>query len=380
MPNAPATRLAFRVPTQTPSISGYTLAIFALDVGFQIDLDAAQKFVHEPTRLHAVRARRPAPSWFDYSPAPLRLAVGGSSVSIGSYECEQEAELLLYDFGAVLIAYRFPLPASLDKVAGLSVALYQDESLEADARRRIAQVVEAIRPAIERPRISEAFEDYSIFAVTGWDESLQTSEILNQHRVELARIIEAEPGDLSQEQIKRSTEATMSYSTADLAIVDWNAAILFDRQPGDVIAVLQHANIELLELRVLDEELDSILDNADETLGEIINARLWPGFSSGKLLGRFAAVQTDAAVMFEGVNNAIKLLGNQYLARFYRLAAGRLDLPAWQASVKRKLDATESLYAKMSDTTSTRRLELLEWVIIALIAVSIVLPFTPWYH
>ena len=172
----------------------------------------------------------------------------------------------------------------------------------------------------------------------------------------------------------------MSYSTDDLAIVDWNAALLFDPEPSDVIAVLQHANIELLELRVLDGELDSILDHADETLSEMINARLWPGFVSGKLLGRFATVQTDAAVMFEGVNNAIKLLGNQYLARFYRLTAQRLDLPAWQASVQRKLDATESLYAKMSDTTATRRLELLEWVIIILITVSIILPFTPWYH
>ena len=34
----------------------------------------------------------------------------------------------------------------------------------------------------------------------------------------------------------------------------------------------------------------------------------------------------------------------------------------------------------MSDTTATRRLELLEWVIIILITVSIILPFTPWYH
>ena len=83
--------------------------------------------------------------------------------------------------------------------------------------------------------------------------------------------------------------------------------------------------------------------------------------------------------MFEGVNNAIKLLGNQYLARLYRLAAARLDLPSWQRSVQRKLDATESLYQKMSDAASTRRMETLEWVIIILIFLSMVLPFMPWY-
>lgn len=366
--------------TQSPGISGYALAMFALDVGFQIDLDKAQSFVLEATRLKVVRTRRPAPIWFDYSPPPLRLEIDGSPLKIGSTETEAAAELLVYDFGAVLVSYRLPLPGSLAELSDLSVALYQDETLEADARRRVAQVVEAIRPSIERPRISDAVEDYSIFAITSWDESIGSAAMFESHRSDLARIIESERGELSTEQVKRATDATMSYSTDDLAIVDWNAALLFDPEPSDVIAVLQHANIELLELRALDGELDSILDHADETLSEMINARLWPGFVSGKLLGRFATVQTDAAVMFEGVNNAIKLLGNQYLARFYRLTAQRLDLPAWQASVQRKLDATESLYAKMSDTTATRRLELLEWVIIILITVSIILPFTPWYH
>ena len=213
-PGAHSTRLAFCVPTQTPGISGYALALFAFDVGFQIDLDAAQKLVHEPTRLKAVRARRPAPGWFDYSPAPLRLEVLGEPIPIDTHRTERETEVLIYDFGAVLIAYRIPLPTSLAEVADLSVALYQDETLEADARKRVAQVVEAIRPAIERPRISEAFEDYSIFAITDWDESLPTSELLSHHRPELARIIEADRGELSPEQLKRATEATMSWRSS----------------------------------------------------------------------------------------------------------------------------------------------------------------------
>jgi hypothetical protein len=196
----------------------------------------------------------------------------------------------------------------------------------------------------------------------------------------LAAAIEAETGvELAAAQRERALSGSISYSPNDLAIVDWNAAVLFDREPDDVVAVLQHANVELLELRILDQELDAILDNADETLAAIARSRVWPGTSSAKLLTRFASAQTDAAVMFEGVNNAIKLLGNQYLARLYRLSAARMDLPSWQASVQRKLEATESLYSKLTDATATKRLETLEWVIIILIAVSIVLPFTDIY-
>ncbi|MCA9280056.1 MAG: hypothetical protein H6815_12590 [Phycisphaeraceae bacterium] len=367
-------------PKSSTSITGHVLALFAFDIGFQINLDAAEPFVQQATRTRVVRGRRPSPTWFDYSPPPLRLAVEGSPVAVGDQTTEPVIEALIYDFGAVLLTYRLPLPNTLRELPALSIHLYDNEALISDARQRAQRIVDVIKPAIERPRLADTFEDYVIFSVTSWDDSVQPSHLVNEYRSIFARAIEAEREELSVEQSERSTAGTISYAVSDLAMIDWNAAILFDKQPNDVIAVLQHANVELLEHRILDQELDSILDNADETLSALIQTKLWPGFSSGRMLGRFASVQTDAAVMFEGVNNAIKLLGNQYLARVYKLAANRLDLPAWHESVQRKLAATESLYQKMSDATSTRRLETLEWVIIALIAISILLPFTPWYH
>lgn len=365
-------------PRQPVRISGNALAFFGFDIGFQVDLDAAEPLVREATRRRVVRARRPAPIWFDYSPPPLRLLVEGDPVAVGNAQTEPAAEILIYDFGAALLTYRMPLPEHLEDLPALGVALYEHAALEADARQRISRVLDAIRPAVDRPRLSEAMEDYAVFTVTSW-EGGSPAEILKTHRKVIAQAIEAERADLADEQVRRSTEAAMCYSDADRAVIDWNAAVLFDAEPEDVVSVLQHANIELLELRVLDQELDSILDHADETLAVLTKRRLWPTFASSAMLRRSASAQTDAAVMFEGVNNAIKLLGNQYLARVYRLTAERLDLPAWQASVQRKLDATESLYQKMSDSTATKRLEVLEWVIIILIAVSIALPFTPWY-
>ncbi len=362
------------------TIGGHVLANFAFDIGFQIDLDEAARLAGDATRHRVVRARRPAPVWFDYSPPPVRLIVEGEAVSIGGVSTGVQTEMLIYDFGAALLTYRLALPDTLEGTAALSVALQDHADLEENARERVRRVMEAIRASIERPKLGEAVEDYVIFAVTSWDERLPPAAMVEANRGMLARIIEAERGELSDEQTIRATDAAMSYSPADMAIVDWNAAILFDAEPDDVIAVLQHANIELLELRVLDQELDLILDHADETLGEMSERRLWPSFVSGRTLRHFGSVQTDAAVMFEGVNNAIKLLGNQYLARLYRLGAGRLDLPAWQSSVQRKLTAAESLYQKLSDATAVRRLETLEWVIIILIALSMALPFMPWYH
>jgi hypothetical protein len=82
--------------------------------------------------------------------------------------------------------------------------------------------------------------------------------------------------------------------------------------------------------------------------------------------------------MFEGVNNALKLFGDQYLARVYRLAAERLHLPNWDAAVLRKLATAESIHNKITGFRSAKRMEVLELVIVILIAVSIVLPFLPF--
>jgi hypothetical protein len=47
----------------------------------------------------------------------------------------------------------------------------------------------------------------------------------------------------------------------------------------------------------------------------------------------------------------------------------------WDASILRKLHTLESIYTKIADWTTNRRMETLEWIIIVLIAFSILLPF-----
>jgi len=279
----------------------------------------------------------------------------------------------------VLVTYRAELDHPVEALPEIGIALDENATLLADARRRVGELVETLGPAIDRPALRDFVDDYLVFAIRAWPDEAEPAAFLDQHRETFARAIEAERQELAPEQVERTLAGRMSYGRRDLALVDWNAAVLLDEEPDDVVAVLKHANVELLELRVLDLELDDLLDHADEHLAELSRKRFWPSFASPRLMQRFAVAQTDAAVMFEGVNNAIKLLGNQYLAQVYRLAADRLDLSEWQASVQRKLEAAESVYGKMSDTASIRRLETLEVIIIILIAASMVLPFLPIY-
>jgi hypothetical protein len=154
--------------------------------------------------------------------------------------------------------------------------------------------------------------------------------------------------------------------------VDWNAALLIDSEGDDVRALLEFANVELLEMRYVDQKLDRALDQAYEALSR----HSWSLFGSyGAYLRSLAELQVDNATLFEGVNNTLKLVGDQYLARVYRMVNRRFHLDEWDSSILRKLQTLESIYEKVSDQASNRRMEILEWVIIFLIAFSIALEF-----
>ncbi len=144
----------------------------------------------------------------------------------------------------------------------------------------------------------------------------------------------------------------------------------------DERVVLEYAVVELLELRFLDARLDKGLDAAYDLLSR---PRTWRDSISPRSdeLQRVAQLQAESATLFEGVNNTLKLLGDQYLARLYGLVSTRFHLHEWDPAIERKLTSLESVYEKLADRAANRRFEALEWIIILLIAVEIVFYFLP---
>jgi hypothetical protein len=165
-----------------------------------------------------------------------------------------------------------------------------------------------------------------------------------------------------------------AYVRDEVVLVDWFAAMLVGDDMEDERLVLELTVAELLELRDLDEQLDRGIDAAYNLL---TRQRSWLASLSTRAadLSQVSQLQADAAVLFEGVDNALKLLGDQYLARLYRVASERFHLPQWDVSIERKLRVLDGIYEKMSGRAASRRFEVLEIVIIVLIALSTAVPF-----
>ena len=355
---------------------GTCYAMFAYDIGASISLEQADRYITAETERGRLRHKARAPQYFEYRPAPLRLMQEGGSLTVGSYTSSPTVEVMAYDFGAVTITYRFPVDGPFEGLLELSEALYEHELLLTESRSRVEQLVQAIRPAIERPKIATEVEDYLIFAIESWAPN-QPLPIWSSHELALAGILRGVRTPLSEQEIRDALSCRISFGLEDAALIDWHAAVLFGKEMEDVRAVLEFSNVELLEMRMLDEQLDQALDQGYEALTSRPRLLSLPG-SYDKHTTHIAQLQVDGALLFERVTNTLKLLGDQYLARVYRLVSQRFHLEEWDASILRKLETLESIYGKMSDRAGTRRMELLEWIIIVLITISIAVSFIPW--
>jgi hypothetical protein len=365
-------------PASLPSLTinkGTCHALFAYDIGLSINLEEAARRITAGTERGRLRHKARAPQYFEYRPAPLRLTQDGGVLTVGLYQSSPSVELMVYDFGAVTITYRFPLDGPFEQLLELSESLYEHKQLLTESRARVEQLVQAIQPAIERPRIAREVEDYIVFSIESCSEP-QGAQLWTSREADLAHILRGERAPLSDQETKDAMSCRISFGLEDAALIDWHAAVLFGKDMDDVRAVLEFANVELLEMRILDEQLDQALDQAYEALSRKPSLLPFPG-SYEKGATHIAQLQVDSALLFERVTNTLKLLGDQYLARVSRLAAQRFHLEAWDASILRKLQTLESIYGKMSDRAGVRRMEMLEWIIIVLIAVSIAVSFLP---
>lgn len=351
---------------------GAALVMFAQEFGYSVDLRAAERLVESTRAGIAASARNPA--GVEIIPRPLVIEQPAPPIRVAGHALQGPVRITLYAFGAVSVAYRIPLTGALEGLVGVSTALVAPAELRDDARKRVLALMGALERAITRPLAADAMEDYTIFAIRSVEPGTGPAPLTADGvgRQLLARILRAEPSSLSEEQVSDAVSGTVSYGPDDLAVIDWNAAVLVDPDPDATIAALELANTQLLELRFLDDSLDRALGEAyDITLrGGDRPAVL--GTPIRRQTQRLARMQVDAAGLLQSVGNALKVYGDQHLARIHDTADRRLRLHDWERSVRVKLDALEAIYGKLRDAHHQRRSEILEWIIIALIAIEIV--------
>ena len=357
---------------------GWVHVVSALDVGLSIDLARCKQHVADLTEVARIRHKGHAPTYFQFDPPPLRMTVEIAPLAIGSRCSTASVDLTVYDFGGVSVSHTIPFSGSYDELIELSGALAATDLFARDARQHVAHLLAVIESAVDRPNIAEPMEDYLIFRIEEAEGLARLEDLWTRYAAASARLLRSEGDPLSEQEIAEAMGTRVSFGTEDVALVDWSSALLVDREPEDVRSVLEFANLHLLEMRFLDALLDRALDRSYEVVSK---PPRWSAFARARWsrpeLSRIGRFEVEGAILFERVGNALKLVGDQYLARVYRATSQRFRLAEWNAGILRKLETIESIYRKVQDRSNAARAEALEWIIIALIALEIVFNFLP---
>ena len=358
-------------------VSGVLHAYVAFDWGEEVDLVQAAKLLEAElgsASSPGLPRRRRTPMSIEYRPAPLVFQLPHTICKFGVLgEVEAQVEMILFDFATLSLSLRVPFSLPGSKLSELAQELSRPGEFPSFGKTLLEPLFKRLSPAIKLPKWSELTEEYYVFQFNPGDPFPEISDLLQNHSPWLASLLRLESSPLAAEEIEESIKQKLQYSPTDLLVVDWAAAVLIDSDCEETLQTIQFANLQLLRYRYLDDLLDTELANSAKW------AR-WPtpfsrllGEGPNQRVRELGALNIEATNLFERTGNVFKLLGDMYLSRTYRLLATRFHLPAWEGSIRRNLEVIEDVYRVVADQAAALRAQILEIIIIVLIAVELFL-------
>jgi hypothetical protein len=219
---------------------------------------------------------------------------------------------------------------------------------------------------------SPFFEEYIFFLVK--DANGPVEKYVEKNKEEIAAILKDEPIQLEKKEIDNTIASNIRYVKEDIAIIDWDGAFLLDAK-GDfkeAIALLELANIQLVNLRILDNRLQEKISTLKRQLepGDIKSfLRLSP------YMKEIIKSRSQSIMELENIDNALKLYGDWYSAKVYDLAGKKFYLEKWKNTVEKKLNVLKDLYEMVSHIMTERYNLWLEFTIVILIVFEIAMAF-----
>ncbi len=367
-----------------PAIArGVVIALRLFDVAYAIDLPKAETlWAAQPRPASRGRLSFIPPKAMAFGVPPVELTLDPVALVLEGVAVQANVVVRVYDFGAVSFALHvavqdLPWDDFVRRVNAMDLLV--GAGAETDVwSKLLAKVLSLLGPALIRPQPSALEEDYLIGLVHTFDTPLTAAQVWE--RCDLVPLLSGETRPLSDGARQDLLRQRFSYYVDDLAVITWDRAFIYEpRGDSDVIDVLEVANAQLLELRYYDELLDDELPRMYELVGR---ARLATATLAARkfanLARRLYTLVAEVTELTERVDNALQVTEDVYLARVYTAALDLYRVPAVNAAVERKLAIIRDTYAALYDESSSRRAELMEFLILLLIAVEIVLALVRW--
>jgi hypothetical protein len=355
---------------------GRILAYRVFDAGDVVDLDAAERLVG----ARRVEMGGPLFEGLLIPARPLEIALGECSIAVAKVgrELRATASVHVFDFGALSFVYAIDIEpgTTLKDLTPICDALYDAPELDRRGDEDRTSLMARLARCIENPHGWREGETYTIvfverFASDGAGTPRDLGSLARSEDV--AKLLLGESGaqplsDATREDVLRNS---FSYLAEDLVVVDWNSALVVEPSGSRLVPfVLEFATSQLLEFRyydgLLDRELGRVYDFVEKARPRVIRSPY------GALMRGVVHRFMELTEVTERVDNAIKSVGDVYLARVYLAAIRRFRVPEWRESVEAKLTLIARAYELLKGEVEVSRAQLLEIVVVVLILIEVV--------
>jgi hypothetical protein len=356
---------------------GELLTYRVFDVGAEIVLDAAQRACKTMAPRRSAISADP-PQLFAIADPPLVVDIGRREIFLPKVNQTVEARVSarVFDYGAVSVQLAIAIPpkTDLEELLPLCDEVYESPEIERLARSEVDALVETLGAAVQGRHDWRGAETYTVIFITELEDGWSAKDLLTWPLLPKLLIGEPRPKTLSYGEARDVLKHAHSYFDDDVAVIDWNSAIVLEPSGSRAIPeILEFVTSQLLELRyydgVFDRELARIYDDLAEARRGPWNLFRDPYSNLGRAVIRRLVELTEFT---ERVDNALKLIGDFYLARVYQSAVNRFRLGAWQTSIDDKQKLVAQAYGFIKGEIETRRSTLLELIVIVLILAELV--------
>lgn len=366
-----------------PELLSEIVFFHLFDVGRSVDLRKVAALIPANEDFDIVK-RRDTPASLKL-PRPLTLALGdGDCLENRDLDCFS-AHAKIYEEGAIVLLVRVKLRVAFGDLSAVrgTIIVSGDRhlSLESWAEEGFRKTFAAIKPAIDNPRDIEGCDREFYAAWCLLECPGDPAAFVESHREAAAAFLigEADGADLHPSQILETLGHPLSYHRDDLAIFDLDRCLIIDpgRDYEDLLLIIEHANWQLLELRVLDKLLDRWLDEAEDEVQGLRSGKAKRRAARGRAsaaqakLARLQSLRFDALFILENLENSSKIIGDYYLGQVYSQLCDIFNTDGWKWSVERRLDILENVYDMVKTASNERVILTLE---IVFIVVCIVFP------
>lgn len=356
-----------------PTCRGSFRALLLYDIAEEFDFSELRRLLGAEPPARSPGFKLPAPGYvrFERPPVlqecePIRFSAGESA----------NVRLRYFDYGAVSLEIEMPFETDWPGLIALSNRWIEAGEVEERGLQSVRDSLDRVQSALRKPYAEWLDEAYYVVHLREVREEsgapLTGPQLITQYGREISQVIRGETQVLSDGEQKEVLAASLSYYPADLLVVGWLAAIVYDTPEGaaPLIQLLEYANTQLLEYRRYDEILTDLLKHAYAALERR------GGFFSRWRLAREAEhlnhLRLDVTELTERADNAIKFLSDMFYARAYRLAAGKVGAGDYRSLVEQKLRTAGDLYEFMVDEFREARGFILELLVIAILIVELI--------